>query len=132
MAINFPDSPSTNDLWTVGSNTWSFDGEKWVLVAGTIYLDDLTDVSASAPATGEFLKWDGSAWVPASIPSINFLDDIGDVSTSTAVSGQVLTYNGSAWVNQNASSGGFGFIDGGAAATVYDNPDSNIDGGAAA
>lgn len=31
MAIDFPNSPSTNDTYTVGSKTWTYDGEKWVL-----------------------------------------------------------------------------------------------------
>ena len=29
MAINFPDSPTTNDTHTVGSTTWTYDGTKW-------------------------------------------------------------------------------------------------------
>lgn len=40
-------------------------------VAGTIptinSLDDIGDVSASAPTTGQFLKWNGSAWVSDTI-----------------------------------------------------------------
>ena len=31
MAIDFPNSPSLNQTYTVGSKTWSYDGEKWVL-----------------------------------------------------------------------------------------------------
>lgn len=31
MAIDFPNSPSLNDTHTVGSKTWLYDGEKWVL-----------------------------------------------------------------------------------------------------
>jgi hypothetical protein len=31
MAINFPDSPTTNQTFTVGSQTFIFDGTKWVV-----------------------------------------------------------------------------------------------------
>ena len=63
-------------------------------------LDNLSDVSASAPTDGNFLKYvsASSAWVPASIPTINYLDDIGDVSASAPSSGQFLKWNGTAWI----------------------------------
>jgi hypothetical protein len=50
-------------------------------------------------STGEFLKWDGSAWVNASIPEINTLDDVGNVTITSATTGEFLQWNGSAWVN---------------------------------
>jgi hypothetical protein len=33
MAIDFPNAPSTNDTYSVGSRTWRYDGEKWVLLS---------------------------------------------------------------------------------------------------
>ena len=69
-------------------------------VALNATLDDLSNVSVSAPADGEFLKYvsASSAWLPAAIPTINFIDDIGDVSASAPSVGEVLQWNGSAWV----------------------------------
>jgi hypothetical protein len=32
MAIDFPDSPATGQLFTAADKTWSYDGEKWVVV----------------------------------------------------------------------------------------------------
>lgn len=64
MTMNFPNSPSLYDTFSAGTNTWMYDGEKWVLVPQTLNLDDLGDVSASAPLVGQTLVWDGSAWVP--------------------------------------------------------------------
>lgn len=32
MAIDFPNSPTTNDIYTVGNRTWRYDGEKWVII----------------------------------------------------------------------------------------------------
>lgn len=129
MAINFPDTPSLNDTHTVGSTTWIYDGEKWLVLAPTIELDDLADVSAPSPSTGDFLKWDGTAWVPDSVASIESLDDIGDVNVVTASAGQVLTYDGANWVNQNPSIGS-GNLDGGNAVSNYGGITA-LDGGAA-
>ncbi len=63
-------------------------------------LDFLSDVSASAPTDGHFLKYvsASTAWIPAAIPTINALDDILDVSASAPSNGQFLKYNGTAWV----------------------------------
>ena len=35
MAINFPDSPTTNDLFTSGGKTWEYDGTAWTIKAAT-------------------------------------------------------------------------------------------------
>lgn len=32
MAINFPDTPTTNQTYTSGNRTWKYDGEKWVVI----------------------------------------------------------------------------------------------------
>ena len=32
MAIDFPNSPATNALYTTAGKTWKYDGEKWVTV----------------------------------------------------------------------------------------------------
>jgi len=70
-------------------------------VALNATLDDLSNVSASAPSDGQFLKYvtASSAWVPAAIPTINNLDDVGDVTITSAASGQFLKWNGTVWVN---------------------------------
>lgn len=80
-------------------------GGAWNQVSEILYLDDLADVSASAPINGDFLKWDGSAWVPGAVTNIESLDDINDVVLSSPTTGQVLAYNGSSWVNQDNSAG---------------------------
>lgn len=43
-------------------------------------LDDLDDVNAAAPASGDVLEWNGSEWVPDKV--VNSLDGFtGDVKT---------------------------------------------------
>ena len=32
MAIDFPNSPASNELYTSGNRTWKYDGEKWILI----------------------------------------------------------------------------------------------------
>lgn len=105
MAIDFPNSPSLNQVFSAGGNSWAYDGEKWVLVSELLYLDDLADVDAASPSNGEFLKWDGSAWVPGVVTSIESLDDIGDVNVSLAVVGDVLKFDGANWISASATTG---------------------------
>jgi hypothetical protein len=62
-------------------------------------LDALSDVTVPTPSNGQFLKWNGTAWVADSIPTINALDDIGNVAAPSPTSGDFLKWNGSAWVN---------------------------------
>jgi hypothetical protein len=103
MAIDFPNSPSVNDVYSADERSWTWDGTAWRLLNGwqTATLDDLYNVTVPAPSSGEFLKWNGSAWVNDSIPTINTLDDVGDVTITSAASGEFLKWNGSAWVNDS-------------------------------
>lgn len=80
-------------------NSTRHDAHDHSTVLNTSVLSDLGDVASNAPSTGQFLKWDGTAWIPDSIPTINSLDDVGDVSATGAATGSVLVYNGSAWVS---------------------------------
>lgn len=32
MAIDFPNSPSTNETYSTNGRTWLYDGEKWVII----------------------------------------------------------------------------------------------------
>jgi len=36
MAINFPDSPTVNDTYSVGTRTWKWDGTSWNVVAAVL------------------------------------------------------------------------------------------------
>lgn len=99
-----PASPNAGDLWLDSANVdlYIYYDSHWVQLTGeeplVEDLNDLADVDVPSPAVGNFLKYDGTYWTAASIPTINALDDIGDVSVSGAASGQFLKWNGSAWV----------------------------------
>lgn len=64
-------------------------------------LDNLADVSCSSATPNQYLKYDGSEWVNATIeiPEINNINDISDVSITSAINGQLLQYDGSNWIN---------------------------------
>ena len=93
-------------------------------------LTDLSDVTIGTAASGEVLRYSGSAWVDAQLaysdlsgtPSLatvattgaysdlsgtptvpSALTDLSDVTIGTAASGEYLRYSGSAWVDDSLS-----------------------------
>ena len=54
MAINFPDSPSTNDTHTVGDLTWIFDGTVWKLTVPTALSPAGSDTQVQFNSSGSF------------------------------------------------------------------------------
>lgn len=36
MPIDFPNSPTLNQVYTVGATSWTYDGEKWLITASGI------------------------------------------------------------------------------------------------
>lgn len=105
MAINFPDSPSLNDEFTVGDRVWFWNGTVWKAKETAILETGKYIVSETAPAnpeegdgwfdsvnTREFIYYDGY-WVETSaaavgLPSNNYAtEDYVD----TAVAGVDLT-----------------------------------------
>lgn len=76
----------------------------------TLELDALTDVdlTTTAPVSGNFLKYDGTNWVPSAVTaSVASIDDVGDVDTTTTApqNGDILEWNGTNWVPVAQSAG---------------------------
>lgn len=63
-------------------------------------LNDLSDVTTTAPSNGQIIQYNGSEWVNVT-PSagVTTLDGLTDVTITSPVTGQKLQYNGSQWVN---------------------------------
>jgi hypothetical protein len=104
MSDTAPVSPADGKLWFDSSTakTYVYYDSSWVEIgAGSnpAALNDIGDVTITSASNGQFLKWNGTAWVNDSIPTINTLDDVGDVTITSATSGQILQWNGTAWVN---------------------------------
>ena len=78
-------------------------GRITAMTTGTVHLDlnDLDDVTITGASSGEFLKWDGSAWINASIPEINTLNDVGNVNITSVADGEFLKWDDgtSKWIN---------------------------------
>lgn len=66
-------------------------------------LSTLGDVTLTSPVNGQFLKYNGSVWINATVTIPSTLDDLSDVTITTPSNGQFLKYNGSAWVNASVS-----------------------------
>ena len=99
-----PASPVAGQVWFESdtAKTFVYYDSSWVEIgAGSnpAALNDVGDVTITSATSGQFLKWNGTAWVNDSIPTINTLDDVGDVTITSATSGQVSQWNGTAWVN---------------------------------
>ena len=71
-------------------------------------LSGLSNVSSTAPSTGQVLKWSGSEWAPGTdvASGTAAMNDLTDVSTAGISSGDVLSWNGSSFVATTPSSGG--------------------------
>ena len=95
-AVNLPTSDGTAGqfLKTDGAGTVTFS-----TIPTINALNDIANVTITSASSGEFLKWNGSAWVNDSIPTINTLNDISNVTITSATTGEFLQWNGSAWVN---------------------------------
>ena len=91
-------------------------------------MNQITDVTITSLATGDFMKFDGTKWVnikpnaasgpvmldgSGKIPTnlgggINKLADMTDVKITNVQANQTLTFNGTTWVNAAPQSGGGG------------------------
>jgi hypothetical protein len=53
MPLNFPDSPSLNEIYTSGSNSWQWDGTVWNAISSSIIgIDGTNGVQGATGATG--------------------------------------------------------------------------------
>ncbi len=69
-----------------------------------VALDDITNVTAPSPTSGQALRWNGTAWVNADVIESYSLDSLTDVVISaTPVAGDTIVYNGTNFVNQQAA-----------------------------
>jgi hypothetical protein len=67
MAINFPDTPSANDVFVAGGSAWLWNGTTWTDNPVGLTLDSLGNVSVASAVAGEVVQYDGTGWVNADI-----------------------------------------------------------------
>jgi len=133
-----PATPAEGDLWydTAGNVLNTYNGSAWVSAGGST-IASLTDVTVTAVASGEVLKWNGSAWINntlveagiASIASVptntneltngagfitditgGSLSDLNNVNITTIASGELIKWTGTEWVNNTLVEAGIASI----------------------
>ena len=83
------------------------------------------DLTTTAPTNGDFLKFDGTNWVPdVASATVASLDDIGDVdlTTTAPTNGDTLEWNGTNWIPVAPSGGGTGV----APSVTVQSPTGNV------
>jgi hypothetical protein len=118
MAIDFPDSPTAGDNFTVDGKTWSFTDGKWALnvgvggVQGPTGPTGPTGVAGATGITGATGPTGigasgatGPTGVTGASGPVVGIDALTDVTITSPSTGQALVYDGatSQWVNTTAS-----------------------------
>ena len=65
IVVDVAGTPTTKKVTALNLGTYVTDGI--VFPAGVDALDDLSDVTAPTPTTGDVLKWNGTAWVNSTV-----------------------------------------------------------------
>jgi hypothetical protein len=71
--------------------------------AVSLSLNDLSNVLAATPTSGDLIAYDGSQWVATANTAASALGELSDVSTAGALANQVLTFDGTSWSAQAIS-----------------------------
>jgi hypothetical protein len=80
MAIDFPNSPSTNDQYTVGTTTWVYNGTAWVVALGDASIATAA-ITADKIASGAAVSNIG--YTPANIAGPTFTGTVTLPSTTS-------------------------------------------------
>lgn len=102
MALNFPDSPSVNDKYTVGSTTWIWDGTVWNSTTASIiptYVSsfngstgDVEGVSSINGMTGAIYSGRGRPWLKPTSGNYWTPLEMGDSTTTLALTNLRIIY----------------------------------------
>lgn len=110
--VNLADGVNPQDACTVSQLTGA------TPVSGVTALDDIGDVSLSGTASGDLLRWNGTAWANSTVTNaIGGVNNLSDVTIGTAANNQRLVFNSSEWINEQVSAAS-AYATGSAAGTV--------------
>jgi hypothetical protein len=84
MAIDFPNSPATNDSYTSGGRTWLYNGTAWTLLTLTQTIIPSNSVTSSSIVNDTIVNAD-----------INSAAAISLSKLASGTSGQIIVVNGS-------------------------------------
>jgi hypothetical protein len=83
MAIDYPNSPATNDTFTVGNKTWIYDGTTWNTYNSTTFsAETLPGTTIKSTVTGSSLT---------SVGTLTSLNVTGDSTVSGTINGGQLS-----------------------------------------
>jgi hypothetical protein len=114
LSAGEPGFETDTGKFKVGDGTLAWTALPYAAGLESLRLQDLTNVSATAPTNGQVLTWDttGSTWQPATPSggsSVVNIDDLLDVNVvGTPSTGQVLKWDGTFWTNQADATGSGG------------------------
>lgn len=84
MAIDFPNSPSNGQVYTVGDKTWVYGDGKWQGGVGPGGpLDNLSDVTITSPEEFQILSYNGTEWVNSHIPLVSYVQNAETTTLTT-------------------------------------------------
>lgn len=84
MAIDFPNSPATNDTFTSGGRTWQYNGSAWTLLTLTQNVIPANSVTSSSIVNDTIVNAD-----------INSAAAIALSKLASGTAGQIIVVNGS-------------------------------------
>lgn len=93
MAIDFPNSPATNDTFTSGGRTWQYNGTAWILLTLTQNVIPANSVTSSSIVNDSIVNAD-----------INSAAAIALSKLASGTSGQIIVANSSGvptWVTES-------------------------------
>lgn len=80
-SIDFPNSPTTNQTFTSGNNSWQWDGVAWnIISAGTSLTYVVSDTAPTSPE-------EGSTWFDSSTSKMYIYYDSSWIETTTGIAG---------------------------------------------
>lgn len=94
MAINFPDSPTLNQVFSAGGRTWKWDGQQWLTVGGS-------GLPNQAGNAGKLLTTNGSepSWTEISSFSTPYQPSITSPANGTTGLGPTIAFTSSAFAS---------------------------------
>jgi hypothetical protein len=99
MALNFPSSPSGNQIYSSGGNSWIWTGYAWRIyspLGSGINLDDLDDVNVSSASVGQVLVYNGTGWYADNVSGAS--SSAGYIATGISPAAGSYSY-GYRWFN---------------------------------
>ena len=69
---------------------------------GVVEMNDLSDVNTAGIVAGDFLKFNGTLYLPETLE----LDSLDDVTIASPLAGEVLSFDGVKWFNKDLSTAG--------------------------